>query len=107
MLMLVGLRDCFLPSLRYKCRRSIETHFGTRKRSALKASGNLLLGFSGGLGSTVLLHLISETYFAPERVPQSTGGASVPLKKGNVWNKGIVCYVEVCGAFPGVRLSSL
>lgn len=35
----------------------------TVRRKTLKASGALLVGFSGGLGSTVLLDLVSKSYF--------------------------------------------
>lgn len=90
------------------------------RRKALKASGSLLVGLSGGLGSTVLLDLVAKTYFgAPsatdieEEAPplKPKGGKEHPRNMtgegSEVW-KGVpaVCYVEVCGAFPGVSPTS-
>jgi cytoplasmic tRNA 2-thiolation protein 2 len=71
----------------------------------VKASGNLLVGFSGGLGSTVLLDLLSKVYFLQAQPTASDakqkGGKDNP-RNARVWNKASVCYVEVCNAFPGV-----
>ncbi|KAH9930086.1 uncharacterized protein B0H18DRAFT_995156 [Fomitopsis serialis] len=73
----VYCKDCFFPLIIHKFRRGLEpsvnpTPDGPR-RTALRPDGNLLVGFSGGLGATVLLDL------------------------------GAVCYVEICDAFPGMR----
>jgi cytoplasmic tRNA 2-thiolation protein 2 len=87
----------------YKFRRSLEPFVdASSRRTELKASGNLCIGFSGGLGSTVLVDLVWKSYFAPERLSEVSGGTAHP-RKGSVWKKGIACYVEVCAAFPGVR----
>lgn len=69
------------------------------RRAALKASGNLLMGFSGGLGSTVLLDLVSQCYFTNRT--SSKGGKEHP-RHARVWPKAAVCYIELCNAFPGV-----
>jgi cytoplasmic tRNA 2-thiolation protein 2 len=82
---------------------------GARRR-ALKAGGNLLLGLSGGLGSTVLLELVHQTYFSYRSAPidiatgKLKGGKQHP-RNDTVWPSGAVCYVEICNAFPGVRCS--
>jgi cytoplasmic tRNA 2-thiolation protein 2 len=68
----------------------------------MKAPGNLLIGFSGGLGSTVLLDLISKVYFSPGMETKLRGGTDHP-RNTSVWNEATVCYVEICSAFPGVR----
>lgn len=74
-----------------------------------------MIGLSGGLGSTVLLDLVSRCYMAP-REPldpeiekengnvKPRGGTKHPRNQ-NVWKEARVCYVEMCGAFPesGVR----
>jgi cytoplasmic tRNA 2-thiolation protein 2 len=82
---------------------------GARRRG-LQASGNLLLGLSGGLGSTVLLDLVNRTYFqeppAENGVEKPRGGKDHP-RNGSVWLKTAVCYVETCSAFPGVCPSEL
>ncbi|KAL5526392.1 CTU2 [Sanghuangporus sanghuang] len=101
----VYCKNCFFPLVRTKFRRSIEPHVNesqqVSKRTALKASGNLLVGFSGGLGSTVLLDLLSSTYFPSVNGASlnGKGGKSHPRNK-RVWAKAYACYVEVCGAFP-------
>ena len=77
------------------------------RRKALQAAGSLVIGFSGGSCSTVLLDLVAKTYFAPRRPASETvqGGKAHPRNaERRVWNaKPAVCYVEVCGAFPQVR----
>ena len=94
-----------------KFRRSLEpsinlTPDGSR-RKALKASGNLLLGFSGGLGSTVLLDLVNQSYFSVQEPPSDTGkprGGKDHPRNSSVWPKAAACYVETCSLFSGVRL---
>lgn len=77
------------------------------RRKALEAAGSLVIGFSGGTCSTALLDLVAKTYFAP--LPTATepvkGGKGHPRNaERRVWkSKPVVCYVEVCGAFPDVR----
>lgn len=77
------------------------------RRKALKASGNLLLAFSGGLGSTLLLDLAYQAYFAnrqgEDRIENQQGGKDHP-RNAPIWPKGSICYVEICGAFPGVSV---
>ncbi len=74
---------------------------------ALKASGNLLLAFSGGLGSTLLLDLAYQAYFANRQGGgqnrDQQGGKDHP-RNAPIWPKGSICYVEICGAFPGVSV---
>jgi cytoplasmic tRNA 2-thiolation protein 2 len=81
------------------------------RRTKLKATGNLTIGFSGGLGSTVLLDLVSRCYFSSSESadctdgdPKPKGGTKHPRNE-NVWKEARACYVEMCGAFPdsGVR----
>jgi cytoplasmic tRNA 2-thiolation protein 2 len=103
-------RDCFVSSTITKFKRTLGPSVnppvdGKRKRSHV-ASGNLLLAFSGGLGSTVLLDLVSRCYFRSTDAgdDQPHGGRNHP-RNGGVWSKVTVCYVEVCNAFPGVSPS--
>ncbi|KIJ11958.1 hypothetical protein PAXINDRAFT_177237 [Paxillus involutus ATCC 200175] len=107
----VYCKDCFTPLVTLKFRRALEplvnAHSGTSKRPKLKASGSLTLGFSGGLGSSVLLDILYKTYFAnqPPSVDPSgepRGGANHP-RNTNVWSSCAVCYVEVCNAFNETR----
>ena len=70
-----------------------------------------MIGFSGGLGSTVLLDLISRCYFSSHESVDNADDSSKPKggtkhpRNQNVWKEARVCYVEMCGAFPesGVR----
>lgn len=90
-----------------KFRRSLEpsvnAHAGTSKRPKLKASGSLVIGYSGGLGSSVLLGLVHRTYFANEAPLNGEAGEGINHPRiANVWPSCAVCYVEVCNAFSGV-----
>jgi hypothetical protein len=49
-----------------------------------------------------MLDLVSKAYFSPERIASPENGSQDP-RKGPVWKKGFVCYVDICSAFPGVR----
>jgi len=82
---------------------SVNPAINSGRKKALKASGNLLLAFSGGLGSTVLLDLVSRRYFQSVDLEDENprGGKNHP-RNGNVWDNVVVCYVEVCNAFSGV-----
>ncbi|KAF5391537.1 hypothetical protein D9757_002368 [Collybiopsis confluens] len=94
----VYCKDCFPTLLSTKVKRSLEPHINPRtelsRRKSLKASGNLLIGFSGGLGSTVLLDLISKIYLSNrnELRPQdptdgkARGGKDHPRNEP-VWQK--------------------
>lgn len=74
-----------------------------QKRGSLKAPGNLLIGFSGGLGSTVLLDLVKTCYFTHMDAAMSKGGKEHPRKHGRAWDRAIVCYVECSEGHDGVR----
>ena len=126
---LISNRPCFGPMVATKFRRTLEPHINATpdsgpRRKALKAPGTLLLGLSGGLGSVVLLDLVNRSYFpsynqtgdaaSTEQTKNSgtglrdekaerRGGKDHP-RNLKVWDKGSVCYVEICGAIPGVRL---
>lgn len=103
-------RECFFPLISTKFRRTLEPSInaipdGPRKKG-LKPTGNLCLGFSGGLGSTVLLDLVSQSYFSTREsdntMKDERGGRDHP-RNASVWKKATVCYVEICNALPGVR----
>lgn len=92
-----------------KFRRALEPHVnahsGTSKRPKLKASGSLVLGFSGGLGSSVLIDLVYKTYLSGQSPVHDNGmakGGTHHPRNTNVWTACAVCYVEVSSAFPGV-----
>jgi cytoplasmic tRNA 2-thiolation protein 2 len=65
-----------------------------------------MIGFSGGLGSTVLLDLVSRCYISFNEPLDYVDGNSKPRggtkhpRNQNVWKEARVCYVEMCGAFP-------
>ncbi|KAG0696207.1 hypothetical protein DFH29DRAFT_212442 [Suillus ampliporus] len=102
----VYCKECFTPMVDMKFRKALEpsvnARAGTSKRPKLKASGNLCLGFSGGLGSSILLDIVHNTYFS-SRPPlddsgKPRGGTNHP-RNASVWSSCNVCYVEVCRAF--------
>ncbi|KAI0368663.1 hypothetical protein BV20DRAFT_998401 [Pilatotrama ljubarskyi] len=103
----VYCKDCFLPLVVHKFRRALEptvnpTPDGPR-RTALKPAGNLLVGFSGGLGSSVLLDLVHRCYVALDKSTMPADGGRDHPRHERVWKKVTVCYVEVCDAFPGMK----
>jgi len=65
-----------------------------------------MIGFSGGLGSTVLLDLVSRCYISSNEPLDYVDGNSKPRggtkhpRNQNVWKEARACYVEMCGAFP-------
>ncbi|KAK7033153.1 cytoplasmic tRNA 2-thiolation protein 2 [Favolaschia claudopus] len=101
----VYCKECFLPNITTKFKRILEPTInvnGTRKKG-FKPTGNLCVGFTGGLGSTVLLDLISDCYYStPTNEDVLKGGKDHPRNAG-VWKKATVCYVEICNALPGTR----
>lgn len=104
----VYCRECFTPMVTIKFRRALEPHVnanaGTSKRPKLKASGSLVLGFSGGLGSSVLLDLVYKTYFSSQSPAHDNGVARGGInhpRNTSVWTSCAVCYVESCSAFSG------
>ncbi|KZT19031.1 hypothetical protein NEOLEDRAFT_1124699 [Neolentinus lepideus HHB14362 ss-1] len=105
----VYCKVCFVLMLNQKFKRSLEPTInpvpdGPRKKS-LSPLGNLVIAFSGGLGSTVLLDLVHRGYIS-SRKPRQDGDISTSRKDPKnemVWKEVRVCYVEVCGAFPGMR----
>ena len=80
------------------------------RRKGLKAAGSVVIGYSGGLGSTVLLDIVAKSYFmAPvDEAGKARGGTAHPRNavgtESSVWRgKPAVCYVELSGIVPGVR----
>ena len=100
-------RTCFEPLVVTKFRRCLDPHVNKLtdgpRRAKLKASGNLLVGFSGGLGSTVLLNILNRSYFHGAANATEKGGKSHPRNKP-VWDKAFVCHVDVSGAFTEVSV---
>ena len=119
-LCLFNLRTCFFQLIQTRFRKSLEPFINPNpdgpRRKALKAAGSLVIGLSGGTSSTTVLDLVAKTYFAPRSTANGLdeGVTEEKLKGGKehprnadrgVWKgKAAVCYVEVCGAFPEVRL---
>ncbi|KAJ7931545.1 hypothetical protein B0H13DRAFT_1958724 [Mycena leptocephala] len=103
----VYCKECFFPNVATKFRRTLEPTInavpdGPRKK-ALKPVGDLCIGFSGGLGSTVLLDLISKSYFSNHTGEAALKGGKDHPRNDGVWKKATVCYVEICNALPGTR----
>ncbi|KXN84715.1 Cytoplasmic tRNA 2-thiolation protein 2 [Leucoagaricus sp. SymC.cos] len=94
----VYCKECFFPLISIRFRRTLEPHVNPtpqlHRRKGLKASGNLLVGFSGGLGSTVLLDLVHKTYLIP---PERQDGDLNP-NGGCPWPKVLVAFVDISGA---------
>ncbi|KAJ2926929.1 hypothetical protein H1R20_g10174, partial [Candolleomyces eurysporus] len=94
---------------------------GGRLRGRLEAPGSLLIAFSGGLGSTVLLDLVAKSYFyrssnasaAPPEAAEdnSAKGTEHPSNRsredgesGGIWKgKPAVCYVEIASILLGAK----
>ncbi|KAH9945378.1 uncharacterized protein BXZ73DRAFT_38529 [Epithele typhae] len=103
----VYCKDCFFPYVTHRFRRALEPTVnpipdGPRK-TTLKPAGNLLIGLSGGLGSSTLLDLAHRCYIALDKSTMPTNGGRDHPRHGQVWKKIVACYVEVCDAFPGMK----
>jgi cytoplasmic tRNA 2-thiolation protein 2 len=102
----VFYRDCFTPLISTKFHHALEpliNHVSAGpRRGALKPSGGLLIGFSGGLGSSVLLDLVHKVYCTSAGGDELKGGREHP-RRNRVWKKIHVCYVETSDAFPEAR----
>ncbi|KAI8980098.1 hypothetical protein BD414DRAFT_444483 [Trametes punicea] len=103
----VYCKECFLHLVVHKFRRALEPAVNPNsdgpRRTTLKPTGNLLVGFSGGLGSSVLLDLVHKCYVALDKSTMPTDGGRDHPRHERVWKKVTVCYVEVCDAFPGMK----
>lgn len=102
-------RGCFFSLVQTRFKKTLEPHVNPKpdgpRRKALKASGSLVIGFSGGTCSTTLLDVVAKTYFSrPERGEPIRGGTEHPRNSDrSIWKgRPVVCYVDVCGASPGV-----
>ena len=96
-------RTCFFPFVTAKFKKALDRYIkDTSRRKFLDASGNLLLGFSGGLGSTVLMDIVNDNYLS--RSNSMKGGKNHP-HNDRIWDKVYVCYVETCTAFREVSRS--
>jgi len=98
----INHRECFFPLISLRFRRALEPHVNPtpqlHRRKGLKASGNLLVGFSGGLGSSVLLDLVHKTYLTlcgRQEGDQNPNG-SCP------WPEIFVATVDISGALTPV-----
>ena len=89
-----------------KFRQAFEPHINHvstgPRRGALKPAGGLLIAFSGGLGSSVLLDLVHRVYCANVGRDELKGGKEHP-RRNRVWEKIYVCYVETSDVFPEAR----
>ena len=92
-----------------KVKKGLDPHLNdspsTSRRIALKASGNLMIGHSGGVGSTVVLDVLNRCYFPSEEDLEKVA-KSHPRKK-RVWEKAYICHVDISSAFSEVRKNAL
>ncbi|KAF8688869.1 Cytoplasmic tRNA 2-thiolation protein 2, partial [Rhizoctonia solani] len=105
-------QECFVTQLGHKFRRCLEPTInppqpgpppgsrGVSLRPVLKAAGDLLVGFSGGSGSSLLLDLVHENYFTPARLDPARG-TKAKSKRENVWPTARVAFIDISAAYPG------
>ncbi|KAF5341946.1 hypothetical protein D9611_001518 [Ephemerocybe angulata] len=122
--------SCFFPLISTRFRKTLGPTInnkrgnkganarGGRIKGLMQAPGSLVIGHSGGLGSTVLLDLVAKSYFyrsstSSGQLPEDSLslGSEHPRNRargegdsGDVW-KGTpaVCYVEVASVIPGAK----
>lgn len=88
--------------MKHKFKKCLEPFINTsgQKKAVLNPWGNLTIGFSGGLGSTVLLDLVRRCYYSSsEEVDERKGNN--PRNDG-IWRRVVVCYVEVSEVYSEV-----
>ena len=90
--------------MKHKFKKGLEPfiNISGQKKAVLKPWGNLTIGFSGGLGSTVLLDLVRRCYYSSEEVDEKKGNNP---RNDDIWKKVTVCYVEVNEVYPQVHSS--
>ncbi|KAI0690170.1 hypothetical protein BC835DRAFT_1365863 [Cytidiella melzeri] len=103
----VYCRECFTSFFTFKFRRALEPYVNAKpdgpRRRALVPTGNLMIGYSGGLGSAVLLDLVYRHYVHPDpSIVTSEGGKDHPRSQ-RIWEKVTVCHVEGSDASPGTK----
>ena len=89
-----------------KFRRCLDPHVNPEadgpRRTKLKASGNLLIGYSGGVGSSILLDILAENYFQPITDTNGTGakerGGKDHPRNVRAWKEALVCFVNPTSA---------
>ncbi|KAJ7593090.1 hypothetical protein C8J56DRAFT_490456 [Mycena floridula] len=112
----VYCRSCFGGIVGGRVRAALSpSSVGKASRGPKRKSGkssqreNVLIALSGGLSSTVMLDLVERCCFrsgedagldldAQDLEQVKKGGTAHP-RNNNMWKKGYICYVEVCGAF--------
>ncbi|KAI0091212.1 hypothetical protein BDY19DRAFT_1033438 [Irpex rosettiformis] len=103
----VYCRECFISFFTFKFRRALEPYVNAKpdgpRRKALKPTGNLLIGYSGGIGSAVLMDLVYRHYVHPDSTIVTSEGGKAHPRNERVWEKITVCYVEVSDALPGTK----
>ncbi|VDC04801.1 unnamed protein product [Peniophora sp. CBMAI 1063] len=104
----VYCKNCFSGQLEARFRKALEPQInhissGTR-RGALKPAGDLLIGFSGSAGSSVLLDLVHRTYIAPKAAVEEAKGGKEHPRKERVWPHVRAAYIEVADAFPDGKM---
>ncbi|CAE6416113.1 unnamed protein product [Rhizoctonia solani] len=108
----VYCKSCFVTQLGHKFRRCLEPTINADRpkpppgsqrvplRPVLKAAGNLLVGFSGGSGSSLLLDLVHESYFTPAQLDPARG-TKAKSKRENVWPVAHIAFIDNSAAYPG------
>ncbi|KAL4255148.1 hypothetical protein AB1N83_012186 [Pleurotus pulmonarius] len=80
----VYCRECFLPLVNTKFRKILQPSINEKlhgpRQKSLRASGNLTIGLSGGLGSTVLMDLVAKNYFMRSGPDDNKVGKDHPRK---------------------------
>ena len=103
-------RSCFFDFVQSKFRRSLDPTINQSSigpRSKLKVAGHLCLGFSGGIGSSVLLDLVYSSFFEDDmEEKRKTKGEKYPAK-ARVWEKAYVVWIDLSCIYPEVRPCAL
>ncbi|KZS92598.1 hypothetical protein SISNIDRAFT_550573 [Sistotremastrum niveocremeum HHB9708] len=92
----VYCKECFFSFIRLKFRRGLEPYINAdplSSRTKLKASGNLTLALSGGMGSVALLDLIYSTYLTDT----SPVGR---MHRQKIWPQVYIVFVDLSAVYP-------
>ena len=86
--------------MKHKFKKGLEPfiNISDQKKAVFKPWGNLAIGFSGGLGSVVLLDLVGRCYYSSKDVDERKGNSS---RNNEIWKKVTVCYVEMSEVYRG------
>ncbi|KAG8862417.1 hypothetical protein FRB96_001487 [Tulasnella sp. 330] len=97
--------ECFYPTVSLKFRKALAQLLNPNEKTKKPKTrddhnaGDLVLGFSGGIGSAILLDMVWRRYVLDADGKQDATGGS-ERRRPSVWKNIRIVHVEQCAAYP-------